>query len=79
MYSSLQLQWALTTALVALTIGRASVSAAPAPCERVLSRIGDRLIDATCTESADLTTANPATTPANNAIATLPTTARCFT
>jgi hypothetical protein len=38
----------------------------------VLSRFGDRLADATCTESADLTTANPATTPANDAIAALP-------
>jgi len=72
MYSSLQLRWAITAALAALTIGHAPLSAAPGPCERVLSRIGDRLVDATCTESADLTTANPATTPANNAIATLP-------
>src|SRR5215831_10846625 len=68
MYSSLQLRWAITAALAALTIGHAPLSAAPGPCERVLSRIGDRLVDATCTESADLTTANPATTPANNAI-----------
>jgi hypothetical protein len=72
MYSSLQLRWAITAALAALTIEHAPLSAAPGPCERILSRIGDRLVDATCTEGADLTTTNPATTPANNAIATLP-------
>ena len=37
-----------------------------------MSRFGNRLVEATCTESADLTTANPATTPANDAIAALP-------
>jgi hypothetical protein len=51
-------------------ISHASVSAALSQCEQVLSRFGDKLIDATCADSADLTTANLATT--NNAIATLP-------
>jgi hypothetical protein len=58
--------------VAALTISHALVSAAPSQCEQVLSRFGDKLIDATCADSADLTTANLATTPANNAIATLP-------
>jgi Tannase and feruloyl esterase len=70
MYCLLHLRWAGAAALVALTV--ASVSSAPSRCEQVLSRFGTRLADATCTESADLTTANPATTPANDAIATLP-------
>jgi hypothetical protein len=46
-------------------------SAAPS-CAEVLARLSDRLADATCVESADLTTNGPATTPANNSIAGLP-------
>ena len=38
------------------------------PCTRLLAALGDRLADATCVQSADLTTNNPATTPANNSI-----------
>jgi hypothetical protein len=72
MYFSLYLRWVGAAAAAALTISHASVSAEPSRCERVLSRFGDKLIDATCADSADLTTANLATTPANNAIATLP-------
>src|SRR6266536_635722 len=72
MYSLLHLRWAGAAALVVLTISHVPVSSAPSRCEQVLSRFGNRLVDATCTESADLTTANPATTPANDAIATLP-------
>ena len=41
-------------------------------CEELLARLGDRLADATCVVSPDLTTANPATTPANNSIPGLP-------
>ena len=51
----------------------ASASAAHADCPAVLAALADRVVDATCVESTDLTTANPATTPANNAIAGLPT------
>ena len=72
MYFSLHLRWVGAAAVAALTISHALVSAAPSQCEQVLSRFGDKLIDATCADSADLTTANLATTPANNAIATLP-------
>src|SRR5262245_32285829 len=66
------LRWVGAAVVAALTISHASVSAEPSRCERVLSRFGGKLIDATCADSADLTTANLATTPANNAIATLP-------
>jgi hypothetical protein len=41
-------------------------------CDKILKKIGKDLADVTCVESADLTTANPATTPANNSIAGLP-------
>jgi hypothetical protein len=37
-----------------------------------MSGFGNALLDPVCVESADLTTANPATTPADDAIATLP-------
>ena len=71
MYFSLHLRVG-AAAVAALNISNASVSAEPSQCEQVLSRFGAKLIDATCADSADLTTANLATTPANNAIATLP-------
>jgi hypothetical protein len=41
-------------------------------CDEVLKHLADRLADATCFASADLTTHNPATTPANNSIPELP-------
>jgi hypothetical protein len=46
--------------------------AAPGGCAQVLQRLGAGLADATCVDSTDLTTTNPATTPANNSIAGLP-------
>lgn len=45
--------------------------AAPS-CAAVLAQLGDRLAEATCVASADLTTTNPATTPADNANLALP-------
>jgi hypothetical protein len=45
---------------------------APSGCEALLSGFGSKLVDTKCTESADLTTANPATTPGNDSIPTLP-------
>jgi 3HB-oligomer hydrolase 3HBOH len=57
-------------ALVSLLVPLAA--SATSKCERVLQRLGDRLADVTCFESTDLTTNNPATTPANNSITTLP-------
>ena len=41
-------------------------------CDRLVKSFGDRLADATCFESTDLTTANPATTPQNNSLPGLP-------
>jgi hypothetical protein len=41
-------------------------------CDDVLRRLGNRLADATCVESIDLTTNNDATTPLDNSITTLP-------
>ena len=49
--------------LTALIVSHAPISAAPDRCEQTLSRFGNRLADATCTESGDLTTANPASRP----------------
>ncbi len=43
-------------------------SRAETRCERLLRRLGDRIADARCIETADLTTANPETTPANNSL-----------
>jgi hypothetical protein len=59
-------------AVVAVIINHAHGATAPSRCEAVLSGFGTGLVDARCTESADLTTANPATTPANDSIPTLP-------
>jgi len=47
-------------------------TSAATKCDRVLQRLGDRLTGATCFESTDLTTNNPATTPTDNSITTLP-------
>src|SRR5690242_7471007 len=40
-------------------------------CDKALKHLGDQLVDATCVESADLTTKNLATTPADNSIVEL--------
>jgi hypothetical protein len=45
---------------------------AHADCSDVLAALADTIADATCVPSADLTTNNTATTPANNSIAGLP-------
>jgi hypothetical protein len=58
-------------ASLAFTLASAA-GAKPTRCEHILARFGDRLADATCVESPDLTTTNPNTTPANNSIAGLP-------
>ena len=70
-FTRLQLRWAGGAALAALIVSY-PVSSAPSRCEQILAGFGNRLVDATCTESADLTTANPLTTPPDDAIATLP-------
>jgi hypothetical protein len=45
---------------------------ARAGCPEVIAALGHRAADVTCVESADLTTANPATTPADNSNPALP-------
>jgi hypothetical protein len=55
-----RLRRAGAAALVALSMSHAPVPSAVDRCEEVLSRFADRVADATCIESADLTTANPA-------------------
>jgi hypothetical protein len=64
-------RWIRCIALVILLPMPLAASAATR-CEQLLKRLGDRLADATCVESADLTTANPATTPADNSLPGLP-------
>ena len=56
-------------ALAALAVPAA---AGAATCAQVLAALNGVLVGATCFQSADLTTTNPATTPANNSIAGLP-------
>ncbi len=47
-------------------------ASASTACDRLLRQFGPALADATCVDSADLTTTNPDTTPANNSVAGLP-------
>jgi 3HB-oligomer hydrolase (3HBOH)/Tannase and feruloyl esterase len=67
--------WPVAIAIVIAMAIVARAYAAPAPkgCDDLLSGFGAKLTEASCTKSADLTTANPATTPADNSVATLPT------
>jgi 3HB-oligomer hydrolase (3HBOH) len=58
---------AFTLALLASFPARADTA-----CEKALKHLAAQLADAACVESADLTTHNPATTPANNSIPGLP-------
>jgi len=62
----------MTRLALAIAILASSPAFAATRCDRVLAAFGNRLADAICLESVDLTTNNPATTPANNSIATLP-------
>lgn len=43
-----------------------------AGCEEIVEKLGDRIADAVCFPSADLTTNNPNTTPPNNSLAGQP-------
>ncbi len=63
-------RWAPLVVMAGLALPLAA-QAAPG-CAEVLARLGSKLADATCVASADLTTANAATTPANNSLPTLP-------
>lgn len=61
----------LGAAVLTLVIST-SGEAAPTRCRQALKQIGKDLADVTCFESSDLTTTNPATTPANDSIPGLP-------
>jgi len=58
--------------LMALACFVPLAASASTACDRLLQQFGSQLADATCVDSADLTTTNPDTTPANNSIASLP-------
>jgi len=58
--------------LLALACFMPGLAAASAACDHLLRQFGSQLAGATCVDSADLTTTNPDTTPANNSIAGLP-------
>src|SRR5438067_9444546 len=62
----------MTRLALAIAILASSPAFAATRCDQVLAAFGSRLADASCFESPDLTTNNPATTPANNSIPTLP-------
>src|SRR5215475_14745625 len=59
---------------VALTIFTANnvPALAVTPCDRLVELLNTRLVDTTCIDSTDLTTANPATTPPNDSLPDLP-------
>src|SRR5438874_2612516 len=62
----------MTRLALAIAILASSPAFAATRCDQVLAAFGSRLADASCFESPDLTTNNPAATPANNSIPTLP-------
>src|SRR3954469_7062984 len=61
----------MTRLALAIAILASSPAFAATRCDRIVAAFGNRLADAVCFESLDLTTNNPATTPANNSIAGL--------
>src|SRR6266478_9186391 len=58
--------------VLCLVLAASASAAAQTRCDRLLTQLHGKVVDATCFESADLTTNNPATTPANNSMAGLP-------
>src|SRR5262252_6110709 len=70
MLSGFRTCWIVAVALGAMVAGGTSAEAS-ARCDRLLARLADRVLnaaDTTCFESADLTTNNPATTPADDSL-----------
>ena len=63
---------AFTRLLAVAAVAMPFAAQAAPSCADVLAGLGAKLADATCVASSDLTTANPATTPANNSVASLP-------
>lgn len=58
----------LVALLCTVATGAGGATGANAGCADVLAAVADRTADVTCFDSADLTTNNPATTPANNSL-----------
>jgi hypothetical protein len=53
-------------------VAAATSAAAASQCDQLLARLANQVVNATCFESPDLTTANPNTTPADNSLSDLP-------
>jgi len=62
----------VNAAAAALALAPAGAARADGRCDRLLALLGNRVADAVCFESPDLTTAGTATTPANNSLPSLP-------
>jgi 3HB-oligomer hydrolase (3HBOH) len=58
--------------VLCLVLAASASAAAATRCDRLLTQLHGKVVDAICFESADLTTNNPATTPANNSLPGLP-------
>src|SRR5260221_464090 len=58
--------------VLCLVLAASASAAAATSCDRLLMQLHGKVADAICFESADLTTNNPATTPANNSLPGLP-------
>ena len=65
------MRWLFILCVGAIIVASNSVAAA-SRCERLVGLLARQITDASCTESADLTTDNPATTPLNNSLPSLP-------
>jgi hypothetical protein len=65
------MRWFVSLALGAMLAASTSAAAA-SRCDRLLGLLGHQIADASCADSTDLTTNNPATTPANNSLPGLP-------
>jgi hypothetical protein len=62
--------WIVALAFAGWASGVSLASAAP--CDRLVGQLARQITGATCTDSADLTTNNPLTTPADNSLPGLP-------
>src|SRR5271165_1557220 len=65
------MRWVVVLAFGAMIVSGGSAAAA-SRCDRLLGLLAHQLADASCVESADLTTNNLATTPANDSLPGLP-------
>ena len=65
------MRWVIVCTVSAI-IAAGNSAAAASRCDRLFELFGRHIMDATCVESTDLTTKNPATTPANNLLPGLP-------